>query len=126
MAMEDYWRLGRRVKSRQRTLQLRACQLDTRVMKQTDLSRDQSRKILESIRSRLGYLTRLRQGMERAGFSPDDSLFQAVIKAYEAFFDLSVKLHYLSCAGGVGMAPRAKGELPSISGNSATGDSIGP
>jgi hypothetical protein len=91
----------------QPTLQAPAAQLNTRGMKQTDLSKKQARKILESVRSRLGYLTRLRQGMERVGFSSDDSLFQAVIKAYESVFDLSVKLHYLSCAGGVGIAPRA-------------------
>jgi hypothetical protein len=53
----------------------------------------------------LRYLVRLRSRMERAGFLPDDPLFQLVSKAYDAVQHLSVHLHYLSCKSGVGRAP---------------------
>jgi len=37
-----------------------------------------------------------------------DPLYQSVKKAREAVFDLSMDLHYLRCAGGVGWAPSSQ------------------
>ena len=50
----------------------------------------------------LGYLFRLRQRMDKRGFSPDDPLYQLVVNAYDALHPLTVELHYLSCKEGVG------------------------
>lgn len=49
--------------------------------------------------------------MQEAGFPPDDELFRLVCKAYESVYYLTVRVHYLSCASGVG-SPRRPIQLP--------------
>jgi hypothetical protein len=44
--------------------------------------------------------------MEKAGFKPDDPVYQLVFKAYDAMHRLSVELHYRSCKSGVGRPNR--------------------
>ncbi len=60
----------------------------------------------------LNYLTRLQQRMEKIGFPLNDPFYQSVKKARESIFDLSMDLHYLSCAGGVGRAPSSPQNPP--------------
>ena len=50
----------------------------------------------------VSYLVRLRERMTKVGFPIVDPLYQSVIKAEDAIRELWIKLHYTSCAGGVG------------------------
>jgi hypothetical protein len=39
--------------------------------------------------------------MNQRGFPPNDELFEAALKAYEAMHELHVKCHYAGCKEGV-------------------------
>lgn len=54
----------------------------------------------------MGYLHRLRERMDRTGFTPDDKLLGLTTRAYDALHHLCVELHYRSCSGGVFLADR--------------------
>lgn len=54
----------------------------------------------------LRYLGRLRARMQRRGFPHHDPLVRLVTEAWEATHTLSVRLHYLGVASGVGKLPR--------------------
>ena len=66
-------------------------------MTSKDLTVAQARKIDDQIRSRLGYLHRLKRRMEDEGFPIDDEIYVATTKAYNAMHELSVKMHYVAC-----------------------------
>jgi hypothetical protein len=65
------------------------------------IKREHAKRLLESLRQSLQYLNRLEARMIAVGVLPADPLLQKVVKARDAMHDLSVKLHYLSCDGGV-------------------------
>jgi hypothetical protein len=69
-----------------------------------NLTREQAAAVSKSIGPMLGYLVRLRQRMDKAGFLLTDPLYQCVRKAEDAIHHLSVELHYRSCECGVGRA----------------------
>jgi hypothetical protein len=71
-------------------------------MERHDLTKSQAQAIHDAIGPTLGYLFRLRQRMDKRGFSPSDPLYQLVVNAYDALHPLTVELHYLSCKEGVG------------------------
>jgi hypothetical protein len=56
----------------------------------------------------LRYLGKLRQRMDKRGFTPSDKLYGLVNEAYDKVHHLSVELHYLSCGDVVGRPPRGK------------------
>jgi hypothetical protein len=82
-------------------------------MEKNDLRPWQARRVRERLALSLNYLSRLKERMERLGFTPNDSLFRAVIDAQQTMSDLCMDLHYLSCEGGVGM-PDRNGDRPGI------------
>jgi len=53
----------------------------------------------------VSYLVWLRERMPKSGLPIVDPLYQSMMKAEHALRDLAVKLHYMSCAGGVGKPP---------------------
>jgi hypothetical protein len=81
-------------------------------MTRDDIKPEQAATIRKAARPMLNYLTRLQQRMERIGFPLNDPFYQSVKKARESIFDLSMDLHYLSCAGGVGRAPKGTESAP--------------
>lgn len=66
------------------------------------IKREHAKRIQEALRPSLQYLNRLEERLIAVGALPNDSLLQKVVKARDAMHDLSIKLHYLSCDGGVG------------------------
>jgi hypothetical protein len=66
------------------------------------LTREQARELGKAFFPHLNFFFRLKRGMERVGFLPEDPLYQLLAKAYDAAQALSVELHYRSCGHGVG------------------------
>jgi hypothetical protein len=93
-------------------------------MTQNDITPAQAKRIRDALFPGLNYLARLRRRMERLGFPPGDSLFRAVHAAEMALFDLNIALHYLSCQGGVGVAPRGAAAADVQNGNSSSSPTI--
>ena len=56
----------------------------------------------DSVGPSLGYLSRLRERMEKTHFPPNDELYLLVKSAQDAVHALWVNLHYRSCEGQVG------------------------
>jgi hypothetical protein len=50
--------------------------------------------------------------MERRGFPPDDKLLRLTENAFNALHALAIELHYMSCASGVGRAPKNQNNKP--------------
>lgn len=67
---------------------------------------EQAKVIAKSITPMLQYLNKLQRRMEQVGFPLADPFYQAVMKARDGVYSLSISLHYLSCTGGVGRAPK--------------------
>jgi hypothetical protein len=61
------------------------------------LQPEHAQKIHDAVAPFVGYLARLRSRMDKVGFVPDDPLRQSVERAYDAAFDLCVKMHYRAC-----------------------------
>jgi len=68
-------------------------------MTSDQLTKAQAKTIRDALFPGFNYLFRLRQRMEKAGFPPDDKLYQLVCNAYDAAHRLNVEVHYLSCDG---------------------------
>ena len=66
----------------------------------------QAKKMHDRLRPTLGYLSRLVQRMEQTRFPADDPLYRDALLAQAEMQGLVMRLHYLSCASGVGDAPR--------------------
>jgi hypothetical protein len=75
-------------------------------MDSDDLTPEQAGTLYRGLVGGMNYLLRLRTRMEKAGFKPDDPVYQMVFKAYDAMHRLSVELHYRSCKSGVGRPNR--------------------
>ena len=75
-------------------------------MNSDDLTTEQAGQIADRVTAMLGYLTRLRERMDKRGFEPQDSFYRAVADAHHAVHCLSVRAHYLSCKSGVGRKER--------------------
>ncbi len=62
-------------------------------------SRDLNRRQIDAISEKLipthGYLNRLKERMNKAGFGPTDPLYLDVVAASDAMHSLTVRLHYL-------------------------------
>jgi hypothetical protein len=71
-------------------------------MDSEQLSKHQATILRDNISRSLGYLSRLRERMERTHFPPDDELLVLVKNAQDAVQRLWVDLHYRSCDGQVG------------------------
>jgi hypothetical protein len=67
-----------------------------------NLTREQLAIIQFPVLRQLRYLGKLRDRMNRLGFMPDDELWQAATRAFNAVHELRMRIHYLSCPGGVG------------------------
>jgi len=76
-------------------------------MDANDLTTEQAAKIRAALVPTLSYLGRLRERMDKTGFTPDDKLRGLTSQAYNALHHLCVELHYLSCSGGVGRQAKA-------------------
>jgi hypothetical protein len=72
----------------------------------TTLTIARAKRMHDALAPTLGYLTRLRQRMDRVGFVPGDPLDRDVCTAHEAMHALLSRLHYLSCKSGVGASER--------------------
>ena len=70
-------------------------------MDSNDLTTDQAEKMHKAIFPLVNYLGRMVKRMERAGFPPNDSLFNSARRAYDDVRSLTVELHYLSCKSGL-------------------------
>jgi hypothetical protein len=71
-----------------------------------DITTEQAQRVGAVVGRQLRYLGRLRERLNVMGFPPTDPLFLSVTKAYHAVHDLSVRMHYLSVASGVGRPER--------------------
>jgi hypothetical protein len=69
------------------------------------LTREQAAALGEKIGPKVGYVARLRERMTKVEFPLVDPLYRSVREAEIALRDLAGKLHYMSCAGGVGKPP---------------------
>ena len=74
------------------------------IMRSRDLTTAQAEALMKQVGRRLRYLGRLCERMNQRGFPPNDELFKAATKAYEALHELHVKCHYAGCKEGVGKA----------------------
>jgi hypothetical protein len=63
------------------------------------IERWQAARLRDGVGPTVGYLSRLRDRMDKVGFVPSDPLYNRVRKAYEALQALFMELHYLSCNG---------------------------
>ena len=70
-------------------------------MRSRDLTTVQAETLMKQVGDRLRYLGRLCERMNQRGFPPNDELFEAAMKAYEALHELHVKCHYAGCKEGV-------------------------
>jgi hypothetical protein len=61
-------------------------------MQSTDLKRWQTDKMSARLRLTLAYLTKLKAGMEKRGFTADDKLYQLVCKAQGVMQELVMEL----------------------------------
>lgn len=66
-----------------------------------DVSPEHARQVADKVRPMLAYVGALRRRLELNGFPPDDPLFVSTQRAFDALQELHVRLHYLSCTGGV-------------------------
>ena len=66
-------------------------------MNKSDITPDQAKQLADAVCRQKAYLYRLRERMEKRGFTPSDPLYQRVAAAYDAVFRLWVELHYMSC-----------------------------
>ena len=66
------------------------------------LSREQAAALQERIGPWVNYIVRVRERMTKVGFTTADPFYATVMRAEDAIRDLWIKLHYMSCAGGVG------------------------
>lgn len=65
----------------------------------------QADAVLRTVGSFLGYLNRLMDGLEKAGFRGTDTWY-LIQKLHTEVYDLRVFLHYESCKHGVAMPPK--------------------
>jgi hypothetical protein len=63
------------------------------------IKRSHAKELHRRLHPTVGYLSRLRERMQKVGFVTSDPLFERVTKAYESMHALSMDLHYLSCDG---------------------------
>jgi hypothetical protein len=71
-------------------------------MDNTKIKLWQAKLMYATLRPALGCLCRLRERMERRGFPQNDKLLKLTVAAYNAIHLLTVELHYMSCASGLG------------------------
>jgi len=69
------------------------------------LSREQAAALGERIGPWVNYIVRLRERMTKVGFTAADPLYLSVTKTEDAIRELWIRLHYMSCASGVGEPP---------------------
>jgi hypothetical protein len=58
--------------------------------------------LMRQVLPHLNWLGRVRRRMEQQGFPPDDELYRACSRAWDAMQELHVRAHYASCTSGVG------------------------
>jgi hypothetical protein len=66
-------------------------------MNKSDITTDQAKQVADAVCRQKAYLYRLRERMQKRGFTESDLLYQKVQAAYDAVFRLWVELHYMSC-----------------------------
>ena len=66
----------------------------------------QARKIYDALYPTLGFLTQLEMRLLDLGFPPTDDYVVRVRSARDAYQQLTVETHYLSCKSGVGRPER--------------------
>jgi hypothetical protein len=71
-------------------------------MRSDDLTPKQADALKAHTRPKLRYLGAMLTRMHKRRFPPQDELLRSTQKAYDALYELNVRLHYLSCSGGVG------------------------
>jgi hypothetical protein len=67
-----------------------------------ELTTEQAKKVHNALARTLGYLSRLRERLEKVGFVPSDPLCLWANQAQSAMQALVMELHYQSCRSGVG------------------------
>lgn len=70
-------------------------------MDSSQLTPRQARELHRRLTEMLGFLNRLLRRMEQRGFPQRDPLYLASVDARDKLHDLCVKVHLLSCEGGV-------------------------
>jgi hypothetical protein len=69
------------------------------------LTTEQAKRIVDAIGPALGYCYRLACRMQRMGWRPDDPMYVAAWKAYDALHTLHMHAHYASCQPGTAGRP---------------------
>jgi hypothetical protein len=90
-------------------------------MRASDLTPGQLAALKAQVGQKLAYLNRLCERMNRRGFAPLDSAFQASLNARNAMQDLHVAIHYVGIKHGVGgrCGPRLRAQSMDCGGNAA-------
>jgi hypothetical protein len=70
---------------------------------QETITMKQAKQVKAALEPGFKYVARLRARMEKT-FKPNDPLFLATERAYDAMHAMNVAWHYASCQSGVGMA----------------------
>lgn len=70
-------------------------------MDSSQLTPKQARELHRRLTEMLGFLNRLLRRMEQRGFPQSDPLYLVSVDARDKLHDLCVKVHLLSCEGGV-------------------------
>ena len=71
-------------------------------MDSTKITTAQAEVLKRHTRPMLRYLGAMLKRMHKRRFPPQDELLRSTQKAYNAVHELNVRIHYLSCSGGVG------------------------
>lgn len=71
-------------------------------MDRWDLTKEQLRKLLDSVEPSLGFLSKLKRRIEEERFPTNDKLRRDVETAQAAMMGLRMTLHYLTCTNSVG------------------------
>jgi hypothetical protein len=79
------------------------------------LTTAQASKLMEQVGHRLRYVGRLRRRMELMGFPPDDPMYLAATRAFNALQELHILGHYASCTSGVAKGGHAARRPPKLS-----------
>jgi hypothetical protein len=71
-------------------------------MQSNDLTPEQAAALNAHTRPMLRYLGAMLTGKHKRRFPPQGELLRSTQKAYDELHELNVRIHYLSCSGGVG------------------------
>ena len=81
-------------------------------MDSSRISREQLRRLSETVGRHLRFLNRLQRRMDELRFAPDDALYRSAADARDAVAGLFITAHYCACESGVGRAAPPSPTVP--------------